>query len=164
MWWVIIYTCFLNIINLISIWHVCLPVIFHLPHILPQFPLSGIMYLLIQIPMILKCIPYITWLEFLEDPEQFLVRLSSIDKHIISVTEPFPCLYWIKLTLKRSNSCMKFALSEQNLSFMIASIIASQYDFPSTPTGVVGRLDMYRTKVLLYRTMVLLARPTKVRC
>ncbi len=28
---------------------------------------------------------------------------------------------------------------------------------------VVGRLDMYRTKVLLYRTMVLLARLTKVR-
>ncbi len=76
--------------------HLC-----HLPHILPQFPLSGIMFLLIQIPMILKCIPYITWLEFLEDLEQFLVRLSSIDKYLISVTEPFPCLYdWIKLTLK----------------------------------------------------------------
>ncbi len=29
---------------------------------------------------------------------------------------------------------------------------------------VVGRLDMYRTKVLLYRTMVLLAHLTKVRC
>jgi hypothetical protein len=29
--------------------------------------------------------------------------------------------------------------------------------------AVVGRLDMYRTKVLLYRTMVLLVRPTKVR-
>jgi hypothetical protein len=29
--------------------------------------------------------------------------------------------------------------------------------------GVVGRLDMYRTKVLLYRTMVLMARLTKVR-
>jgi hypothetical protein len=28
---------------------------------------------------------------------------------------------------------------------------------------VVGRLDMYRTKVLLYHTMVLMARPTKVR-
>jgi hypothetical protein len=28
---------------------------------------------------------------------------------------------------------------------------------------VVGRLDMYRTKVLLYRTMVLMARLTKVR-
>ncbi len=28
---------------------------------------------------------------------------------------------------------------------------------------VVGRLDMYRTKVLLYRTIVLSARPTKVR-
>ncbi len=28
---------------------------------------------------------------------------------------------------------------------------------------VVGRLDMYRTKVLLYCMMVLLARPTKVR-
>jgi hypothetical protein len=29
--------------------------------------------------------------------------------------------------------------------------------------SVVGRLDMYRTKVLLYRTIVLMARPTKVR-
>jgi hypothetical protein len=29
--------------------------------------------------------------------------------------------------------------------------------------SVVGRLDMYRTKVLLYRTMVIMARPTKVR-
>jgi hypothetical protein len=28
---------------------------------------------------------------------------------------------------------------------------------------VIGRLDMYHTKVLLYRTMVLLACPTKVR-
>ena len=53
--------------------HLC-----HLPHILPQIPLSGIMFLLIQFPMILKCIPYITWLEFLEDHEQFLVILSSI--------------------------------------------------------------------------------------
>jgi hypothetical protein len=33
-----------------------------------------------------------------------------------------------------------------------------------TPDSVVGRLDMYRTYVLLYRTMVLMARPTKVRC
>ncbi len=31
--------------------HLC-----HLPHILPQFPLSGIMFLFIQILMILKCI------------------------------------------------------------------------------------------------------------
>ncbi len=30
--------------------------------------------------------------------------------------------------------------------------------------AVVGRLDMYRTKVLLYHMMVLMARPTKVRC
>ncbi len=58
----------------------------HLPHILPWVPtkflnliiISGIMFLLIQLPMILKCIPYITWLEFLEDHEQFLVILSSI--------------------------------------------------------------------------------------
>jgi hypothetical protein len=28
---------------------------------------------------------------------------------------------------------------------------------------VVGRLDMYRTKVLMYRTMVIMARLTKVR-
>ncbi len=75
--------------------HLC-----HLSHILPQFPVSGIMFLLIQIPMFLKCIPYITWLEFLEDPELFLVRLLSIDKYLISVTEPFPSLYWIKLNLK----------------------------------------------------------------
>ncbi len=75
--------------------HLC-----HLPHILTQIPLSGILFLLIQFPMILKCIPYITWLEFLEDPEQFLVRFLSIDKYLISVTEPFLCLYWTKLTLK----------------------------------------------------------------
>jgi hypothetical protein len=35
--------------------------------------------------------------------------------------------------------------------------------FKIVPLPVVGRLDMYRTKVLLYRTMVLSARPTKVR-
>jgi hypothetical protein len=29
---------------------------------------------------------------------------------------------------------------------------------------VVGRLDMYRTKLLMYRTMVFMARLTKVRC
>ncbi len=29
---------------------------------------------------------------------------------------------------------------------------------------VVSHLDMYRINVLMYRTMVLLARPTKVRC
>jgi hypothetical protein len=29
---------------------------------------------------------------------------------------------------------------------------------------VVNRLDMHRTKVLMYRTMVLMASPTKVRC
>ncbi len=75
--------------------HLC-----HLSHILPQVPLSGIMFLLVLFPMILKCIPYITWLEFLEDPKQFLVRLLSIDKYLIIVNDSFPCLYWIKLTLK----------------------------------------------------------------
>jgi hypothetical protein len=30
--------------------------------------------------------------------------------------------------------------------------------------SVVSRLDMYRTNVLMYCTMVLLAHPTKVRC
>ncbi len=29
---------------------------------------------------------------------------------------------------------------------------------------VIGRLDMYRTKVLMYRMMVLMVRLTKVRC
>ncbi len=38
------------------------------------------------------------------------------------------------------------------------------FDVPGVVSGyVVGRLDMYRTKVLLYRTMVLMARLTKVR-
>ncbi len=31
-------------------------------------------------------------------------------------------------------------------------------------THVISRLDMYRTKVLMYRTMVLMVCPTKVRC
>ncbi len=37
-------------------------------------------------------------------------------------------------------------------------------NIPNQPIFVVNRLDMYRTKVLLYRTMVLMARLTKVRC
>jgi hypothetical protein len=35
--------------------------------------------------------------------------------------------------------------------------------YDNQPACVVSRLDMYRTKVLMYRTMVLLARLTKVR-
>ncbi len=43
--------------------------------------------------------------------------------------------------------------------------VASYEEYHETKLKcVVGRLDMYRTKVLLYRTMVLLACPTKVRC
>ncbi len=30
--------------------------------------------------------------------------------------------------------------------------------------SVVSRLDMFHTKVLMYRTMVLMVHPTKVRC
>ncbi len=86
--------------------HLC-----YLPHILPQFPFSDIMFLLIQIPMMLKCIPCITWLEFFENPKQFLIRLSSIDKYLISVTEPFPYLYWIKLTLKLLKQLLHVAWS-----------------------------------------------------
>jgi hypothetical protein len=40
---------------------------------------------------------------------------------------------------------------------------AAKLSKTAIPTAVVGRLDMYRTKVLLYRMMVLLARLTKVR-
>jgi hypothetical protein len=39
--------------------------------------------------------------------------------------------------------------------------IANSYENCKCP--VVSRLDMYRTNVLMYRTMVLLVRPTKVR-
>ncbi len=78
---------FLNFINLISIWHLYLPVIFvtcltfflRFCKFINLIIISdGLMFLLIQIPMILKCIPYITWLEFLEDHAKFLVILLSI--------------------------------------------------------------------------------------
>ncbi len=36
-----------------------------------------------------------------------------------------------------NNSCLKFALREQNFSLVIPRSITSQYDFPSTPTGIV---------------------------
>ncbi len=38
------------------------------------------------------------------------------------------------------------------------------FAFAVADVGVVSRLDIYRTNVLMYRTMVLLAHPTKVRC
>jgi hypothetical protein len=37
------------------------------------------------------------------------------------------------LEIAQNNSCLKFALSEQNLLFLIAGIIASQYVFLSKP-------------------------------
>ena len=58
------------------------------------------------------------------------IDMKHMNHYFITITEPFPCLYWMKLTLK---------------------------------LPVVSRLDMYRKKVLLYRTMVLMARLTKVR-
>jgi hypothetical protein len=44
---------------------------------------------------------------------------------------------------------MKFALSEQNLSFVIASNIASQYDFPSTARGNAFYFSNIRHKLIL---------------
>ncbi len=44
---------------------------------------------------------------------------------------------------------MKFSLSEQNLLFVIASIIASQYDFPSTPTDNATFFSIIWHKILL---------------
>jgi hypothetical protein len=41
-------------------------------------------------------------------------------------------------------------------------VLEARFDYTAT-IPVIGHLDMYRTKVLLYRTMVLLVRPTKVR-
>jgi hypothetical protein len=37
------------------------------------------------------------------------------------------------------------------------------FSFPLVSPPVVCHLDMYCTKVIMYRTMVLMARPTKVR-
>ncbi len=44
---------------------------------------------------------------------------------------------------------MKFALSEQDLLFVIASIIASQYDFPSTAGGNATFFNIIWHKLLL---------------
>ncbi len=44
---------------------------------------------------------------------------------------------------------MKFALSEQTLLFVIASIIASQYDFPSTARGNATFFNIIWHKLLL---------------
>jgi hypothetical protein len=47
-------------------------------------------------------------------------------------------------------------------SYMIPYAMLKRLRWSTSP-AVVGRLDMYRIYVLLYRTMVLMARPTKVR-
>ncbi len=62
--------------------------------------------------------------------------MKHIDYYLISVTEPFPCLYWIKLTLKLIKQLLLEVCPQwAELLFVIPSIIASQYDFPSTPRG-----------------------------
>ncbi len=53
---------------------------------------------------------------------------------------------------------------EKDPSTDLWTLPLGSHDMTSQHATVVGRLDMYRTKVLLYRTMVLSARPTKVRC
>ncbi len=98
--------------------HLC-----HLPHILLQIHLiSQLEYHLwhnvffIQIPIILKCIPYITWLESLEDPEQLLVILVSIV--CPAITKPFEMIspsYMILvflwcIALRLSSSVLELAL------------------------------------------------------
>ena len=79
------------------------------------------------------------------------IDVKHINHYFISITEPFPCLYWIKLTLKllKHFYCLKFALSEQSLLFVIPSIIASQYDFPSTITGNATSFSIIWHKLLL---------------
>ncbi len=46
-------------------------------------------------------------------------------------------------------SCLKFDLSKQNLPFLIPSSIASQYDFPSTPTDNPTMFSIIWRKLLL---------------
>ncbi len=59
---------------------------------------------------------------------------------------------------RRTETVRSYLLSEFEVRFSLIAI-ALFYSYQC----VVSRLDMYRTKVLLYRTMVLLVRPTKVR-
>ncbi len=91
----------------------------------------------------------ITWWK----PSIFIViciDMKHINHYFISINEPFPCLYWMKLTLKLLKQLLlEVCPSEQNLSFVVPSIIASQYDFPSTPRGNVTFLSIIWHKLLL---------------
>ncbi len=57
--------------------------------------------------------------------------------------------YLAVVFMSATPTCMKFAISEQNLSFVIASIIASQYDFPSTARGNATFSSIICHKLLL---------------
>jgi hypothetical protein len=46
-----------------------------------------------------------------------------------------------------------------SVAITVAEVVEAEWRWP-----VVGRLDMYHTKVLMYHTMVLMACLTKVRC
>jgi hypothetical protein len=67
------------------------------------------------------------------------------------------------------DNALMLALDADHMKMVLAArikaifIVMGKPDIAVRQCPVVGHLDMYRTKVLLYRTMVLLARPTKVR-
>ncbi len=70
----------------------------------------------------------------------------------------------IKSIQSEADLYLKELSEEWKASIPFTCYIINENNQPcSYPIGVVGCLDMYRTKVLLYHTMVLLARPTKVR-
>jgi hypothetical protein len=72
-----------------------------------------------------------------------------------------------KAVVKRSEALknLQKVAGSQETVLMNLDVQACKVDIEQTQQMlVVGRLGMNRTKVLLYRTMVLMARLTKVRC
>ncbi len=92
-------------------------------------------------------------------------RLTSFKSNVVYSQATTITQWWLKESIdtlwKASRSWpMSATLSglpwRQFSSFFMHGILAQ--------SPVISRLDMYRTNVLMYRTMVLLVRPTKVRC
>ncbi len=94
--------------------------------------------------------------------------------HIIFAVIMYEFIYFLQCKIKAANACEPRAraasVQREPRGQSPSSPPAPTRPRPAAPTikvacgsSVVGCLDMYRTKVLLYCTMVLLARPTKVR-
>jgi hypothetical protein len=96
---------------------------------------------------------------FLGSLSDFTPLLLNSARYIV-LFQNFVVLWKIHMS---QNMILPADVSHQVASNGIWVAYVNFYDIWVLQQGVVSRLDMYRTKVLMYRTMVLLARLTKVR-